>query len=176
MESLAERVREEVWLRGSQVQVITSATSLAHQGLLGPVEKMRLREVDLSSIPAEHLVSLVSCVTRCAHIKNVSGCDLVTILDCVKSKALWIDNQSLGREETEALVRALETRVERVGLYCDIEDIEALTKFNGQGECWEVSCWYDVVAKYSEKLKTWAKRINWEVIPSASGCFEMKRP
>ena len=48
---------------------------------------------------------------------NVSGKSLVTILDSVKCDTLSIKNQTLGSEETEALVRAIETRVRRVWVY-----------------------------------------------------------
>ena len=89
IENLAERVEGELNFTRS-LPVITCAASLAHHGLLGSV-RMRniwLHDVDLTSVPAEHLASLFSSVTRCVSIKNVSGCDLVSILDSVKSK--WI--------------------------------------------------------------------------------------
>ena len=161
MDSLAERVRNGVW-GGPQLQVTTSAASLAHQGLLGSVEHLWLWD-DLTSVPPEHLASLVSSVTRSVIIKNVRGCVLLTILDSVKSRWLEFYKQSLGSEETEALVQAMESRVEMVRLYRDFEDIEAITKYNGLGKCWQVDRWTDDPAKYNKKLKTWAKRIHWEV-------------
>ena len=51
--------------------------------------QIRLGDVDLTSVPAEHLVGGVV-------IKNVSGCDLVTILDNVKGMWVKIISQSLG--------------------------------------------------------------------------------
>ena len=95
---------------------ITFAARLAHQGLLGSVERMKLAN-DLTSVPDNQLASLVSSLQRGASslkIQNVCGCDLVTILDSVKNH-LWeltIRTQSLGSEETQALVRALESSVE----------------------------------------------------------------
>ena len=44
-------------------KVLKCGASLAHHGLLSSVRKMKLRHVDLSSVPAQHLASLVSCVT-----------------------------------------------------------------------------------------------------------------
>ena len=96
--------------------MITCAASLAHHGLLGSVEEIWLCDVDLTSITPEHLASLISSVTGFVIIENVSGCDLVTILDNVKSKVLYIYSQSLGSEETQALLRAKESRVEEVQL------------------------------------------------------------
>ena len=55
----------------------------------------------------EHLTSLVSSVTGSVNIWKVGGCDLVTILDSVKSKVLSFIGLSLGSEETQALVRAM---------------------------------------------------------------------
>ena len=49
MDSLAERVRNGVW-GGPQLQVITSAASLAHQGLLGSVEHLWLRLMALRKL------------------------------------------------------------------------------------------------------------------------------
>ena len=75
-------------------------------------------------------------------IQNVSGCDLVTILDSVRSNYLEIRNQCLGTEETQALVRAImKTRVEWVVLYNDrILDIEALESYSLQGKFRMVNC------------------------------------
>merc|ERR1711894_206056 len=90
---------------------ITCAASLAHHSLLGSVQVMELRNVDLTSVPAEHLASLVSSVTWRVYIRNVRGCDLVTFLDSVKNEVLNISRQSLGSEGTHALVRAMESGV-----------------------------------------------------------------
>merc|ERR1712137_1081359 len=98
---------------------------------------MNLIDVDLSSVPAEHLASLTSRVTGSAHICNVSGCDLVTILDSVKSD-LWlsISRQSLGNEETEALVRAMESRVVRLDLDGELaKNMKVLIEYSGEGKC-----------------------------------------
>ena len=62
--------------------LIPYAASLAHQGLLGCVEMMDLEgSDDLTEIPAENLASMVSCVTKRVNIRNVSGFNLVTLLD-----------------------------------------------------------------------------------------------
>ena len=120
-ETLARRVKVNILNRKSELPEIICAASLAHHGLLGSVDWIRLgnvdlRDVDPTSVPAEHLTSLVSCVTGWVSIMKVSGCDLVTILDNVKSRVLNIPNQSLGSEETQALVQAMESGVEEVGL------------------------------------------------------------
>ena len=108
IKSLAERIKSYLPL----VPEITTVANLAHHGLLGSVEDMWLCDVDMSSVPAEHLASLAACVTMDVGIYNVSNCDLVSILDSVNCKWLCICIQSLSSEETRALVRAMESRVE----------------------------------------------------------------
>ena len=59
---------------------ITTAAYLAHHGLLRSVEDMWLEDVDLASVPAEHLASLASIVTRTIDIDEVRNCDLSNLL------------------------------------------------------------------------------------------------
>ena len=102
---------------------------------------------DLSLVPAHHLASLVSRVTEGVTIENVRGCDLVSIFTSLKCDRLVINNQSLGREETGALVQAMESgvRIVILGAMGDRErggevtlDIGVLTEYNGQGRCSQV--------------------------------------
>ena len=154
---------------------ILCAASLAHHGLLGSLKVMELRNVDLTSVPAQHLASLVSNVKYKVGITNVSGCGLVMVLDSVKCKTLSMGRQNLDREETQALVGAMESAVENIMLnqewMCwmgdDWEvtlDIDALTKYSGQGKCREIWWRWD---RYGEQLRTWATSKNWE---DASDC------
>ena len=164
IENLAERVKGELKYSTRYHQVITCAASLAHHRLLGSVHEMWLGIVDLTSVPAEHLASLASSVTGIVDIKNVRGCDLVTILDSVKSRVLSIRNQSLGREETQALVRAMESRVEEVKLIEEVTlNIRVLMEYSGQGKCWKLVCGNNSANRYREQLRTWATSRNWRV-------------
>ena len=101
---------------------ITRAASLAHLGLLGSPESL---EIDcdlqgrdaaqvLSIIPSEKLASLVSSVTWCVYIRNASAGLSCLVLQSLKCDEVFIDDQSLGTEETQALVRAMETCVKEV--------------------------------------------------------------
>ena len=86
---------------------VPCAASFAHHGLLKyPGNGILLRDINLSSVPAEHMASLVSIARTYVSIRNVSGCSLVPILDNVKCQ-LSISYQSLDREETEALARVI---------------------------------------------------------------------
>ena len=59
---------------------IRCAAILANKGLLGSVIHLRLKDVDLSSVPAQNLASLVACVTGQVDIENVTGGAVVNIL------------------------------------------------------------------------------------------------
>ena len=146
--------------------LITCAASLANYGLFGLVKEMWLSDVDLTSVPDKHLASLVSTVTGILDISKISGCDLVTILDSINCKCLYINSQRLDIEETWALVRAMKTRVKKVRLYEGVTlDISALVRYNGLGSCREVECISGLltVVRYKEELKTWAASRNWKV-------------
>ena len=97
---------------------INCAARIAHHGFLSPVDDLSLFNVNLSSVPADHLASLASCVIGGVYIAYVSGCDLSPILDSLKCKTVEISGQSLNTEETQALMRAMEKGVEvlRVGV------------------------------------------------------------
>ena len=125
--------------------------------------------MDLSTVPAEHLASLVSCVTNLITIRGVSGCDMVSIMDSVKCEVLSLQRQRLDNEETSALVRAMETRVEEVVLGGREQtlDVTALIQYSGQGRCQLIDMIlieksYDE-EKYEEDMKNWAKDKQWSI-------------
>ena len=63
IESLAARIRDKwVPVYYPLLPEITTAASLAHYGFLRSVNWMYLENVDLASVPAEHLASLANCV------------------------------------------------------------------------------------------------------------------
>ena len=71
-------------------------------------------DIDLSCIPVQNLASLVACVRFSVSIENVRGCDLLKLLESVRSSRLNIYRQSLDTEETKTLVKALETNLENL--------------------------------------------------------------
>ena len=126
---------------------------------------LRLEDFKLTLIPARHLASLASPapVTEFVEIREVRCCDLMTILDNVRCEQMCIYRRSLGTEETEALVRAMETRVEEVELGDVTLEVETLTKYSGHGKCNKVMSdgeYYIgneyglLAAKYREKLRS----------------------
>ena len=81
---------------------------------------------------------------------------------------LWdtLYSQSLGREETQALVQAMESGVEIVGMWGGVTldmEMETLAEYSGQGVCSEVMLYGDTAVRYKEELVTWARSRNWRV-------------
>ena len=162
-----KRVKEGSDYYPRSLPVITCAASLAHHGLLGSVKEMRLRHVYLTSVPAKHLASLASSVTERVDIENVHHWNsLKTVLDNVKSKILWIRYQNLSCVwECEALVRAMESRVERVRLSEGVSlEIRDLIKYSGRGKCRRVECYINTAPRSSDQqeLSIWAMSKNWK--------------
>ena len=173
LKRLAERIRAK-WVDfyyTPSLPVIITAASLAHYGFLGPVERMYLDDVDLASVPAEHVASLAACVTEDVMIDNVHSCDLVNILDNIECQSCRIYDQSMNREESLALVQAMESQVEKVDLWGGEVDIRALTQYNGKGECGEVL--YN--GGYIDEIRRWAKSIDWNVIDVLNSVIKIGR-
>ena len=148
----------------SSLAEITKAAYLAHNRMLGSVKDTiynLVLDMDLASVPAQHLASLASCVTWNLDIINISNCDIISILDNLKCERLSINSsQTLSSKENRALVRAMESRVELVVLGTrgeDCLDITALTQYSGQGTCGVVKCWYGTADRYREELSSWAQ-------------------
>ena len=161
-DNLASQIRKNwMFLHEPKLPEITTAASLVSNGLLGSVEEMLLRDVDLVSVPTEHLASLASCVTSNVFIWNVGNLDIISFLGSLKCERLDIRRQTLSSVETRALVRAMETRVERVELQEVNLDITALTQYSGQGRCRLVEYYNDFEGRSKKELKSWAKRIDW---------------
>ena len=147
----------------SDLPKLTTAASLAYHQLLRSVNYMELCNVDLASVPTEHLASLAGCVTGRVEIENIRNCDLIHIMDSLRCVALEISSQIVSSEETWALVRAMETGVEEVMLGFSGEvslDIRALTQYSRQGECSQVMFCYKTADKYREEVTSWTQRIN----------------
>ena len=150
VESLTAPIRAKWvdWYAPSLPEIFTAA-KLAHHGMLGAVRDMRLRDVDLGSAPVEHLASLASCVTRRVTIENVSNCDIVNFLDSVKCQKLYISGLFLSSEENQAMIRALDSGVEKVHLDSVGEaslDIKALSQYRKQGKTMKL--------QYSDKKRS----------------------
>ena len=177
IESLARRIGDMLRRWSPLPETISCAANLARRGLLGPVKVLILANVDLSSVPTERLSSLVSSVTETIHIKNVSGCNLVNIIDSFnKIQFCCFGSQILNQSSTKALVGVLEDRVSRVALSNVTLDIQALVKYSGQGTCMcrNVACAGDTAARYRGEMISWAIRRNWAVVHDSKGLLQIQ--
>ena len=124
--------------------------------------------MDLSSVCSKQLDSLVNSVFSRLSIVNVSGCDLVSILDNIQCPITLTlhREEKLDTEETSALVRAMETQVKEVVLGHDKRtelDIKTLTQYSGRGQCSVLHIVEndDGKEEYAEEMKNWARDKNW---------------
>ena len=153
-------------IRDERPPDFTTTASLIHHGFMDSFMVMILEDLDLVSVPAEHLASLAASVTEEANISNVTNCDLTPFLDNIKCNMLYIKNQRLGTEETRALVRAMESHVDTLRLEVKL-DIRALTQYTGEGKCQFVLLDVKTRKKYRRKIRRWvkSKSANWFAWP-----------
>ena len=120
---------------------VLALTNLLSCGVIESLSRLKL-EKDLGFISVDRLQSLVPIVTEKVYINDVTNCDMKTLLDLVNCKELLIIVKTLGKEETEALVRAMTSRVETVYLYILDKffslDSDTFKKYQGGGKCREI--------------------------------------
>ena len=63
-ETLTAQIREDWNVYDPYLPEILTASHLAHHGLLRDLKQVFLAEVDLASVPDEHLAALASCATE----------------------------------------------------------------------------------------------------------------
>lgn len=155
-------------------QELALTASLNHHGMLGEVscKRLLLGNVNLSSIPIQHLGSLSACVKNIVFFGEKVIPNISVLLNEVKCDMLTFLDQTLEADETLALVRAMKTRVRIVTLvnHKGTVDVSALKTFDGKGTCEQV--WlvkFDGIpientSRLTEDdMKKLAKTINWGV-------------
>ena len=124
-----------------------------------------LKDVDLSSIPANLLQALAMQVTRLQYIQNVFNTDLSPIFRGLGGcQQLKFRNQILSNDNTMALVVTMESwdTVNQIVFGEDVNvDIQVLTEYSGQGSCKLVVFDEDSAYSYRNEVEDWGKRINW---------------
>ena len=149
---------------GSDSEVKTAAM-LAWEGYLTSVEHLSFIDKDITDIPRVEIEKLASIVTRNIWIDNTTPTrKLDSILAGAKCTELTLLNIVLSEENTQALVTAMRERVEDVKLDDDITlDIEQLTKYDGQGRCWELVAEAVTKTRHGDTLRRWAADVGWSV-------------
>ena len=114
----------------------------------GVIESVQNLKLNLRDPPSnqDHLVALVPCVTGKIEIRNLQPLDskdepynVTTLLDAVNCRELYMCIERLNQEETEALVRAMTSRVKILSLSWEFHmDFDAFRMYKGDGMCKEV--------------------------------------
>ena len=148
---------------GPTISVVSSAASFCFHGYITEVRYLILKEVDVSSIPADHLSALSSSITHLLYIDNVEG-DIAPLLD-VKIGNLSISNMELSVGDTLSMVSAMKN-IKTLWLgYCGLVtlDMETLSTYTGQRRCDEIWCCHDTKKKYRRELISWTRGIDWKI-------------
>ena len=123
--------------------LVSSAASFIHHGYITEVERMRLRNIDLSEVAHASALADVT-VTSNVWIHNVVG-SIAPIISRIKCPVLRITKMRLCTEDTAALVQAMQTSVEEVLLGVEGDspelDMDTLLTYDGRGPCGKVECW-----------------------------------
>ena len=143
MVEFARTIESLIWheKRGEKNEERTRAlANLVSYGVIDSIQHLKLefRHDPLGN----YLQELIPCVTGTLDLCNLIKChDLTTLLDGVHCKVLDLATEKLNHEETEALVRAMRSRVEKLILmtFEDWEmDYDTFSKYKGDGKCSEV--------------------------------------
>ena len=157
------------------------AAELAKEEYLASVEYMQIVDVDISEIPSDHIGKLASIVTNRLNIQNVPNLSqLGAILANVQCKALYLGYMALSDENTLALVTAMRTRVEVLGLHFSVTlDPELLAAYDGRGRCYVLGVVGDTRWWCGARLRRWAWETGWTVTVDTDGleglCIERLR-
>ena len=128
--------------------------TLANLVSYGVIESLQNLWLNLTSPPSDYLKGLIPCVTGKIRISlwksvqphqtndaDLEKYNLVTFFDAIKCKELHLHIDKVNQEETEALVRAMTTRVEILHLDTFFKfqiDSDTFSMYGGDGKCREV--------------------------------------
>ena len=150
---------------------LSCAAVLASHGHLTRVEKLTLKNMDISSVEPGDLRTLVKCVTEEVSVDNVTG-DLSPVLHSGRCRALRLYNITLTSAETQNLAVAMVSGVKEVRLGKNVTlGMETLTQYNGQGECEEVELFDNTKEMYLDQVKVWARGMDWKCVGARLFCL-----
>ena len=145
--------------------LMSSLACFIHHGYITEVEKMWLRNIDLSEVAHASALADVT-VTSNVWIHNVVG-SIAPIISRIKCPVLRITKMRLCTEDAAALVQAMQTSVEEVLLGVEGDspelDMDTLLTYDGRGPCGKVLCWGEARERYGDQLATWGENMGWSV-------------
>ena len=144
------------------LSVVIAAASLSKHGYLTRVKNMRLKNINLASVP--HAACLGDIlVDGWVYINYVQG-DIGSIVAKIKCSQLEISNMQLSVGATQALVACMYAHVDtvRLGYNGSVEvDMETLASYDGQGQCTRLTFWWQTHKRYRAEVKSWAEKVGW---------------
>ena len=158
------------------LSVVIAAASLSKHGYLTRVERMKLVNINLASVPHAACLGDIQVDDR-VLIDNVPG-DIGSILGKIKCSRLYVDNMQLSVGATQALVTGMIAGVDtvRLGYNGSVEvDMETLASYDCRGKCSYVSCSKQTGERYGAEVRRWAGRIGWEVESDDDNGIEIER-
>ena len=171
------------------IQEVSRAAFLAKHGYLTEVKWMNLVSLngrkkdamDINIVPAGDLAKLSSCVSDGVVVTFVQG-DLSIVFRNIKCQWLKLSNHSvhsvlswtLTQDDTQSLVAAMVSGVQKVELFRVRLDMELLARYDGKGKCdsvkffrMEETKW---ILKFETLVKAWAQRMEWKYTKSTQYC------
>ena len=137
---LARAIERKIGYASKKYERIETLANLVSYGVIKSVKKMSLFLRDGGVLQINNLQALVSCVTELQIVNNSSD-SIATLLESVHCKELDLFAEKLNQEETEALVRAMTSRVETLRLVLSKNfdmDFDTFRKYKRDGKCREV--------------------------------------
>ena len=157
--TMADKIAES--LRNPSPAELQCGAALATQGHITEVKMLYLNNLDISPVPAGDLSSLVQCVSGEVTVCKVTG-GLSPVLSSVQSDRLFMYGISLSTADTQQLVAAMDTGVQRVMLDGDTTlDMGTLAQYDGKGECGQVELWGDTRWRYRNQVAEVAGYMGW---------------
>lgn len=180
-QKLAKKITDG-WTTKTPIYEILTVARLAFFGLLGPIEKLMLCNVNLSKISNQLLNSLIALIDTRLEIRNVTRIDFMEIMNNVYCRCLHIDFQYLDWGDTLMLVDSLYSTVEilEIGVWRHgdiIVELSSLMRYDGSGRCKVIAikCEWDCTDSVRRKMRSWSQKINWNVLCEGMFCFVIGR-
>ena len=138
------------------------------------------RVFSFKSIPIKHMASLVACVNDEVQIDDVTNqlSVVVAILDNVQCESLslnWSGTLGMGTEGTQALVRAMRSRVRKLCMCTPSRGaLDQLMEYDGKGKCEQVN-FLNIWQQERHDIMLWVKDCKWEVVADELNFLLVKR-
>ena len=143
------------------IKELKVASSLVQAGVLSSVGGMQLKNMKLCAEDVTHITNLPTFDGE-VSLHFMSG-ELNLLLSRITCDLLGIYHTNLSKQDTEALVKCLDSTVSKLVLGGGVVDASVLCRYNGKGRCKYVKCMCDSYDKYNGQVTDWARNVGWKV-------------